>query len=132
MPVSTLSILSGATLSATGGTALPFALYGKEIPNGVAVMNLTEPSYKLRQTVTVSVKHPTVGNDGELTKFRKKCTYVRPFALASGKIVYPVIRIDLEDHPDMSAAEITEFRLRGAQLLIDADMIAFWETGSTV
>lgn len=131
MSVKNLSILSGTTLSATGGTAMPFLPYGKVISNGVSVMNMAEPVYALRNTVTVSIKHPTMGADGNLTKFKKKCTYVRPHILANGTVVYPVARIEFEDHPEMTAAEITEFRLRVAQMLTDADMIAFWETGST-
>jgi hypothetical protein len=131
MSIKTLSMLSGCTVAAAGGSAMPFVPYGKVIANGTSVMNVTEPSYQLRNVCTFSVKHPTVQADGELSKFNKKGTYLMPFTLASGKIVYPIIRIQMEDHPEMTAAEITEFRLRGVQLLNDPDLVAFWETGST-
>jgi hypothetical protein len=50
--------------------------------------------------------------------------------LASGKVVFNVIRIEREVHPEFSAANATDLNKVGAQLLFDTDMDNFWAAGS--
>jgi len=50
--------------------------------------------------------------------------------LTSGQVVFNTIRIEREVHPSLTAASALELANLGAQLLVDADVLAFWATGS--
>lgn len=132
MPIKTASILVGATVSATGGTALAFTTDAQTVPNGVHVVDAAATDFRTATQITArNFKIPSVDKDGVYSKGRKGMTLVKPKILASGKTVFPLGRVEIEDHPEMTQAEKDELRLETAQMLIDSDFVTFWRVGST-
>jgi hypothetical protein len=80
--------------------------------------------------MTAKVKQPSLDSLGIYSKGRRSIVVTIPKVLASGKQVFPLIRIELEDHPESSAAEVAALLSIGANVLIDADFSSFWSTGS--
>lgn len=131
MGMKNMSLLSGATLAATGGTALAFASNGITVSNGVQLVVPADTSYVTRRSITAKFRPPVVGRDGVLSRDKKDISLNKPLTLASGKVVNNVIRISREIHPELSAAEATELNKLAAQLLFDTDTDGFWATGSS-
>lgn len=130
MGLKNMSLLSGATVSATGGTALVFVDNGVTVPNGAQVVVPADTNYALRRTATARVRNPVLGKDGAYTKDKKYVSFTAPKQLASGKIAMNVIRVEREIHPETTAAEAVELNKLAAQLCIDSDMDNFWTVGS--
>lgn len=131
MGLKNASILSGATVSSTGGTALAFAETANSVQNGLQLIVPADTDYATRRSVTVKVKPATlVAKTGVMSKDKKTITFVKPIALTSGEIIFNVIRIEREVHPSLSAAECVELNKIGAQILTDTDFDSFWATGS--
>lgn len=131
MGLKTTSILSGATVSATGGTALVFADDGMTIQNGVHLIVPADADYQTRRQATVKYRPPTLDTKtGAYGKDKKSISFAVPQVLADGKVVFNTIRIEREVHPSFSAASALDLNVLGAQLLTDADAVAFWATGS--
>lgn len=130
MTMKNMSLLSGATVAATGGTALVFADNGVTIPNGVQLVVPADTTYATRRSATARVRQPALGRDGVYGKDKKSISFTVPMTLASGKIVNNVIRVEREVHPELVAATANEMNLIAAQLLTDSDASAFWSIGS--
>lgn len=131
MGLKTMSLLAGATVSATGGTALVFAEDGVTIANGVHLIVPADADYRTRRSVTAKVKQPTFdAKTGKYGKDRKTQSFTQPIILADGTVAFNVIRVEREVHPETSASAAAELNLIGAQLLVDSDESAFWATGA--
>lgn len=130
MSLKNASILTGAALSATGGTAKVFADDGVTIQNG---LHLTVPAvadFRVRDSLTVKYRPPQLQPDGSYTRDKKEMSFNVPQLLASGKVVNNVVRVSREVHPELSAAAATDFNKQAAQMLFDADFDGFWNAGS--
>lgn len=131
MALSNATVLNGATISATGGTTMTFALSGKDVPSGVEIVDVGATSYVTRTSASFKVKMPTYNaTSNSWSKGSREVTLVKPKVLASGDVVFPVVRIKVETHPEMTAAEEVELRKEAAQILFDADFETFFVTGS--
>jgi len=130
MGVKNASILTGATLSATGGTAMVFADDGVTVPNGVHISVPATADYRVRENATFRFRPPTLYPDGTYSRDKKTVTLVVPMILASGKVVNNVFRIEREVHPEYSAANAVNFNKLASQLLSDTDFDNFWSAGS--
>ena len=131
MALSNATLIDGATLSATGGTTVNYAPSGKIVPDGVEIVDVDATDYQTRTSVSLRVKMPSYNaNTATWSKGKRMVTFVAPKVLASGEVVFPVVRIDVEDHPEMTAAEALELRTRAAQILFDADFDTYFKTGS--
>lgn len=130
MSMKNMSLLSGATVSATGGTALAFVDNGVTVPNGVQLVVPADTNYALRRTATARVRNPQLDRDGVWGKDKKSVSITVPKQLASGKIVPNVIRLEREVHPETTAAEALELLKLAAQVAIDTDLDNFWGAGS--
>jgi len=130
MGLKNMSLLSSATITPSGGTALVFADDGVTIQNGVHLVVPADTDYRTRRSVTAKFRPPVVDKDGVYTKDKKYLSFNVPQILASGKIVNNVIRVEREVHPELSAAQCTELNKVAAQLLFDTDVDGFWATGS--
>lgn len=131
MGLKTMSLLSGATVSATGGTALAFAEDGVSIQNGLHLIVPADADYQTRRQVTAKYRPPTLDpKTGAYSKDKKSISLALPLVLASGQVVFNTIRIEREVHPSLSAANALELCKLGAQMLADADTDAFWATGA--
>lgn len=130
MGIENSTLLNGATLSATGGTAFTLTSDGQVVVGGKHLINAAVPDFRIRPNATVKTKPAKVASTGEWSKGKRTAVYVVPKLLASGKTTFPLIRIELEDHPEMTQAEIDHLCTVGGQMLFDADFLAFWRTGS--
>jgi len=131
MGLKSMSLLAGATVSSTGGTALVFAEDGVTIPNGVHLMVPADADYQTRRQVTVKNRPPTLNaTTGVYGKDKKSISLALPQTLADGKVVFNTIRIEREVHPLLAAASALELNKLGAQLLSDSDTVDFWANGS--
>lgn len=129
MSVLTTSLLVGATVSATGGTAQNFTPDGVDIANGVHLADAGESDYKLRNQLTLKTRNPQLVN-GVYGKGKRWATLVCPMVTADGLVVFNLVRIEVEVHPEMTASDYDDMVKRGSQVLIDADLSDFWATGS--
>lgn len=130
MPLKTMGLATGATVTTTGGTALTFAADGLSVANGVHVIAPADV-YNVRRQVTFKFRSPTVdAKSGQWSKGKKTATFVQPVVLASGEIVFNTLRVELETHPETSDATCTDYLKIGAQLLTDSDTANFWAYGA--
>jgi len=129
MGVLTTTLLADATVSATGGTAQNFTPDGVEIQNGIHLADAGEPDFKLRNQLTLKTRNPQLSN-GVYGKGKRWATLNVPMVCADGKVVFNLVRIEVEVHPEMSASDYLDMLKRGSQLLFDSDTTAFWATGS--
>jgi hypothetical protein len=130
MGVLNASILTGATVSATGGTAVTYGSDGKTITNGCHVVDIASTDFLSQAQMTLSSKNPTVNTDGSMTKLKRKVVLVEPFVDSKGKVQYDLIRIEREVHPESIAAKALDLNKKGAQILTDSDFTSFWSTGA--
>jgi hypothetical protein len=132
MGLKSMSLLTGATIGATGGTALVFADDGQTITNGVHLVVPADADYQTRRQATAKYRAPVLdAKTGAYGKDKKSISYAIPIVLTDGRVVFNTIRVEREAHPSLSAAELTDLNVIGAQLLTDADALGFWATGST-
>jgi len=130
MPVNGASIPVGATWTPAGGTAKVYTTDGLSVVNGVHLIDASVTDYRTRPQMTLKTKVPSLNSLGEYSKGRRSMVITIPKVLTSGKTVFPLVRIELEDHPESSAAEVAALLSIGANVLIDADFASFWATGS--
>lgn len=131
MGLRTMSLLAGAAVTASGGTALAFSDDGVSIPNGLHMVVPSDANYQTRRQVTAKVKQPTVDpKTGVYGKDRKSISLTVPMVLIDGKVVFNVIRVEREVHPSYAAADALELNKLAAQLLTDTDTADFWAAGT--
>lgn len=129
MGIQNMTLLDGATVSATGGTAKTFTPDGVTVPNGIHVADAANADFKTRENIVFRTKNPALVN-GEYTKGKRWVTYVIPMVLTSGAIVFNLVRVEVEVHPDMPSAAFVDMLKKASQLFIDSDMTTFWSAGS--
>lgn len=124
-------VMDGASaMTPTGGSGMTFTTDGTSVPNGVHLANAAQTDFRIRENLTVKNRNPVLGLDGVYSKDKKSMTYVEPKILASGKVVFNLIRIEREVHPESTAAEALNLNMMGAQFLADSDYSSFWSSGS--
>lgn len=131
MGLKNMSLLAAATITPSGGSALVFADDGVTIQNGLHLIVPADADYQTRRQVTAKYRPPTLDSKtGVYGKDKKSISYAKPLVLSSGQVVFNTIRLEREVHPSLTAAEAEELCKLGAQLLVDADVTAFWASGS--
>lgn len=131
MPIQNSTVLAGATVSATGGTAFTLTVDGQQIKSGVHVADASVADFRIRPNATFKARMPVKLANGSYQKGKNSVTFVRPKVLADAKTVdYPLVRIELEYSAESTDAEITALMNQGAQFLFDTDFTAFFKTGS--
>jgi hypothetical protein len=131
MPISGMVIKSGGTNSVAGGTDVTYVADGQDVPNGVHVVNASVSDFRVRGNATFKNRIPVYNqSSAKWTKDKKAVTLVLPKLLASGEVVFNLIRIEREVHPESTAAEALELNTQGAQMLFDTDFTNFWSVGS--
>lgn len=125
------TLLAGATITATGGTAHTFTDDGGEVAHGKHLIDASVTDYKTRPTMVAKVRQPVYTRATKsFSKGRKALTVTMPFVDVNGEIQYPLVRCELEDHPDMTDAQYNSLLQYGAQLFFDADTVPFFKTGT--
>lgn len=124
------TLMDGATFTVNGGTSKTLSVDGQQVTGGIHLQDASVTDFRTRPNATVKTKLPVLGSDGYYGKGKKSFTIVHPKVLANGKQGFPLIRIELEDYPEMSQAEVDKLLIWGTQILCDADFQTFWRTGS--
>lgn len=130
MSIQNATILSGATVSATGGTTTTYAVDGVDVQNGIHVSDQAASDYRTRKGITFKARPPKVTSAGTYTKGKHSATLAMPRSNLAGAIEYPLVRIELEYSAENTSAEIDEMMKQAAQLAFDSDFTNFWRTGS--
>lgn len=131
MPIQSGTILTASTISAAGGTASTLTSDGQTVQNGVHVADMAVSDLRIRPHWTFKNYLPTLDSvTKKYGKGKRVATGTFPRMMADGFPGFPVIRIQVEDYPEMTDAELTKILDWGAQCLFDADFRPFWKTGS--
>lgn len=136
MSLANASVLTGATVSATGGSAVNYTPDGRSIPNGLHLIDASNTDFVTRAQLTAKTKDPVLspipGGNGALGygKDKRSVVLVEPFKAANGTIHFNLIRIEREVHPETTAAAALDLNKKGAQIATDSDFTSFWATGS--
>lgn len=125
-----ITLLDGGTSSTAGGTAQVFSEIGKNLTNGVVLGDTGNSDYFTREELQCSIRNPSLGSDGEWSKSKRVAKLVQPFTTAGGKVVYNLVNITVEIHPESSAAVLADLREKGAQICIDAELDTFYSLGN--
>lgn len=128
MAIKSMTLLTGATITPTGGTAQTFVPDGVDIPGGVHVADGGQPDFRLREHTAYRTRNPRLVN-GKYVKAKRWITHVIPVADVNGNIDFVVIRNEIEYPPYLSAAGLVDARKKGAQLYIDADLDSYYSIG---
>lgn len=133
MSLSAATLLTGSTVSATGGTTVTFNPTGKNISGGIEIVDINAADVRTATAIVARSQMP-VYNQGTQTWSggRRNMSIVVPIILADGNMYFPVIRMEMVYHPEMTAASKLELRKLAAQTLFRSDFTTFWDTGSRV
>lgn len=124
-------IKTGVTaMTPTGGSDVTFTSDGVSVTNGIHVADATQADIRIRKNATFKNKPEQLGSDGVWTKARRTITIVVPKTLASTKSSFPLIRIEVETHPEQTAAEKLDLCMMGAQALSNAAIASFLASGN--
>lgn len=134
MAIQNGTVLSGAALAATGGTAKTLTLTAQKVNNGINVKDMSVADARYRPSWSFS-STPSVydSKTGLWSKANKTASLSIPYSVTilTGQIVqFPVIRVELRDFPDMTTAQITEHLNLMSQCLFDVDFTQFWINGA--
>lgn len=133
MGVQNATLLVGGTVSTTGGTSTAFVTNGADVVGGIQVVDSTSTNAVTRASITArTIKSAALDMESGTYagKTKRQAQIVRPKVTSSGRVVFPLVRVELETHPEMSDAEISALTSEGAQLLTDPDFASFWKIGS--
>lgn len=130
MSIRTGGLLTGATVSATGGTAAAFSILSTAVNSvkaffgGTTYLTRNEVDFRVTQAVPVS------GKEGIFTQRKNRIFIKFPRTLADGSLHYDTGELKLACHVEATDAEIDEYRAVLAQCSIDSDLDAYYHDGS--
>lgn len=130
MSLVNLSLLSGATCSATGGTAYPFSPSGKSLANGYHLIDAAQADIRIQPSIQFVQKFPVRQPDNTWSLWKQETLLTIPKLCADGIVRAQRLRIQRETLAEGTAAEKLALVTLGAQLLFDADVTAFYASGS--
>lgn len=132
MALTSVAILAGSTIAASGGTALTLTPDGQPVVSGIHVSDASVADARIRPNATFKNKSASLIDPAKnsWSKGKRSTVYTRPKILAAGNIIFPLLRIELEDHPEMTAAEVSAIVKEGLQLFFAASTANFVATGS--
>lgn len=124
-----VTLIDGGTTSTTGGTGNLFSESGKTLNSGKVLVDSDDTDFFTRPEIQLVSRMPSLQSDGEWSKQKTSARYVVPYTLDSGKVVYNLVRVETEIHPEASSI-LAAMRDKGAQLAIDSELDAFYTSGS--
>lgn len=129
MPVSTAALLTGATIAPSGGTALQFASAGSTMDKNKIYVS-ADTDLRTRREIELTVKYPKVqvSAPNGYTQARSLVTLKFPKTLANGLVTVNTITVNMSTDVETTVAEKLEYRKVAAQVLIDADFTAFFDS----
>jgi hypothetical protein len=131
MSISNASVLTGATVAPSGGTALAFSSTG--IRNNTNTLYVAaDLDQRTRRKIVCTVKEPKVSSTAPngYTQSRSIAIAKFPLTLDNGLVTVNTLKIELATDVETSAAELAEYKSIGAQILCDADFDDFFAAQS--
>lgn len=125
-----ISLLDGGTTSTAGGSAQDFDRSALAVTNGYEYADVSETDFFARQKVIATSRMPSLQTDGSWSKQKTSVRFVMPITLADDSIAYNVARVEIECHPESSAANLAELREMAAQLAIQAGLDDLYTAGT--
>jgi len=128
MPISSLSLLESATITPSGGTALPFILAGSPVNDAVKAYASGDTDLRTRRSIHFSVKEPKVSATAPngYTQARAQVYIKIPFSLDNGLVTTHSVRIEFAYDAEATQAEVLEMRKIACQAIIDSDLDEFY------
>lgn len=129
MSLSNASTLTGATISASGGTAVTWATLGL-VGNKNIIVVPADTDFRVRRQIDVTVKQPSVQASAPngYTQARVTAFYKKPILLANGKITVNTVKVEVAYDVESTAAQIQDMLDTGAQFMFDADFTPAFKT----
>lgn len=124
-------ILSGATTSFTGGTVYTLTADGKQVKNGVHLVNAAITDYATRPNYFLEARQPVYDpSTKSYSNWKKSAKGYRPKVDAVGNIKAPSWQIILSDNPCQTTAEVDAMKAEMIQFIQDSDFASFWSVGT--
>lgn len=125
-----ITLLDGGTSSTAGGSSQQFDRTSTPVNNGYEYADVAEADFFARQKVILASRMPSLQSDGSWSKQKTSCRFVSPITLADGTISYNVTRMEVEIHPESTAAQLAEHREYGAQMALDSELDDLYTAGT--
>lgn len=119
----TITLKSGSTVAATGGSDVVHSVFNNSNPNVAAFENLAQ-AYGSRQMLKAKVSRPKAdaSTPGGYTQARTDLVLSVPKVLANGKTTFNSVKIQIAYDVETTDAEKAELEAMGAQLFIDSEL----------
>lgn len=127
MSLATLSILENATVTPSGGTALPLTSAGGSLDKNTLIVD-ADTDLRTQRSVDFSVSRPKVQGSAPngYTQARSSVILKIPRTLANGNTSVDTVFVKFSTDVETTVAEKDEMRALACQLLIDSETDAFW------
>lgn len=128
MPLNGASVLSGTTVSASGGTALTFSSAGVE--NGKVTLYCDDDTdLRTRREIVCSIKPPKVSASAPngYTQARVTMLFKSPLELDNGNVTVNTGKFELSFDPETTDAEISEILDVVSQCIFDSDFTNLYQ-----
>jgi hypothetical protein len=112
------TLLDGGTTTTAGGSTQTFDRTNTTVTSGSEYADVSETDFFARQKVIITTRMPSLQLDGSWSKQKTKVQFVAPITLANGTIAYNIARVEIEAHPESSAANLAELREFAAQMAV--------------
>lgn len=132
MSLQNLTLLTGATVTASGGTTQTYGLTGQVINGGIEVIDASATDLRTAERVSFVSRMPKYNStSGEYSKTKLTMVYKIPTVDAgTGLTYFNLGRIEVEVHPSLPAATQAQIWNKLAQLCVDSDTSSFRTTGA--
>lgn len=120
---------SATSLTVVAGDDLVFTSDGEEVKSGVHTSAAAVTDFRIRPSITLQNRNPKL-IAGVFTKAKRTVKIVLPKILADGSTVYNVRRVEAEDHPECTVAEVDNLNFLTAQVLSQVAYQSFLRTGN--
>ena len=124
MGLNNASLLQGATVAASGGTALAFSSLGGSPGNTLYAID--DPDIRTRRDIVCNTTAARPKSDAPNGYPTPRTT------LDNGNVTVNTIRIEMSTDVETTDAEKLELRSIAAQVLVDSDFLEFWDNQSLV
>jgi len=133
MSLSNASVLSGATITPSGGTALAFEGTGIR-GNSHTLVASADTNLLTRRSIVCTVKEPRVspGAPNGYTQARATAVFKSPLVLDNGNTTVNTVRIEVSYDSESTAAEVDELLVVASQILSDSDFASLFGSLSLV
>lgn len=133
MTISSLSLLNGATITPTGGTAEAYNAGSPSSSNSVIAYCEADQDLRSQRTIEFSAVRPKASASAPngYTQSRVNIFVKEPFALDNGAVTTHTTTIKMANDAEATQAEILERRKQAAQILLSAELDDFFYNLST-